>query len=198
MVWSCVSAATAGVKSFSGLIAVQFFLGFVEAPFFPGVSLIILDIETCRPDLSQAFYLLSCWYTRKDLALRTAVLYSGLTVATAFSSLIAAGNFAGLDGARGHTGWPWLFIIEGVESFVAAMIAFALLPDHVDSESGSGRWLLTPREGEVASARIAADRVSVPEAKSSVWYGVSLAVKDYRTWIFVGAPFLGIVRRTVS
>ncbi|KAL3449209.1 major facilitator superfamily domain-containing protein [Aspergillus insuetus] len=167
MVWSCVSAATAGVKNFSGLIAVRFFLGFVEAPFFPG-----------------AFYLLSCWYTRKELALRTAVLYSGLTVATAFSGLIAAGIFAGLDGARGHAGWQWLFIIEGVGSFVAAMIAFALLPDYVDSESGSGRWLLTPREREVAAARIAADRVSVPEAKSSVWYGVSLAVRDYRTWIF--------------
>ena len=50
--WSCLSAATAGVKNFSGLIAVRFFLGISEAPFFPGV-----------------FYLLSCWYTRKELAL---------------------------------------------------------------------------------------------------------------------------------
>jgi MFS family permease len=44
MVWSCVSAATAGVKNFSGLIAVRFFLGFVEAPFFPGVSIYIVEI----------------------------------------------------------------------------------------------------------------------------------------------------------
>jgi hypothetical protein len=112
--------------------------------------------------------------------------------------LIAAGIFAGLDGARGHTGWQWLFIIEGVGSFVAAIVALALLPDYVDSESGSGRWLLTPREREIAAARIAADRVSVPEAKSSVWYGVSLAVKDYRTWIFVCAPLLSIMGRTTS
>lgn len=37
-VWAGVSAATAGVTSFSHLIAVRFFLGIVEAPFFPGVS----------------------------------------------------------------------------------------------------------------------------------------------------------------
>lgn len=43
-VWSCVSAATAGVHSYQGLVAVRFFLGLAEAPFFPGV-----------------FYLLS-WY----------------------------------------------------------------------------------------------------------------------------------------
>jgi len=41
--------------------------------------------------------MLSAWYTRKELALRTAVLYSGLVLATAFSGLIAAGIFAGLS-----------------------------------------------------------------------------------------------------
>jgi hypothetical protein len=44
--------------------------------------------------------MLSCWYTKKGLALRTAILYSGLVLATAFSGLLAAGIFAGLDGAR--------------------------------------------------------------------------------------------------
>ncbi|KAI8189023.1 High-affinity nicotinic acid transporter [Colletotrichum sp. SAR 10_75] len=36
IVWSAISAATAGVRNYSGLIAVRFFLGIVEAPFFPG------------------------------------------------------------------------------------------------------------------------------------------------------------------
>ena len=36
--WSCISAATAAVHNYQGLIAVRFFLGIVEAPFFPGVS----------------------------------------------------------------------------------------------------------------------------------------------------------------
>lgn len=79
--WSIVSASTAAADNYSHLIAIRFVLGIVEAPFFPGV-----------------FFLLSCWYTRRELALRTAVLYSGLILATAFSGLIAAGVFAQLDG----------------------------------------------------------------------------------------------------
>lgn len=129
--------------------------------------------------------MLSCWYTRRELALRTAVLYSGLVLATAFSGLIAAGVFSGLDGARGIPGWGWLFIVEGAGSFLAAIIAFILLPDYTDSKTGSGRWLLTEREREVAAQRIALDRVSVPEANRSVWYGLGLAVRDYRMWTFV-------------
>jgi MFS family permease len=38
VVWSAVSAATAGVKNSSQLIVVRFFLGILEAPLFPGVS----------------------------------------------------------------------------------------------------------------------------------------------------------------
>lgn len=129
--------------------------------------------------------MLSCWYTRRELALRTAVLYSGLVIATAISGLIAAGVFAGLDGARGLSGWQWLFIIEGAGSFVAAIFAVFLLPDFTDSKTGSAKWLLSAKELEVAAQRIALDRVSLPEADRSVWHGLGLAVKDYRTWIFV-------------
>lgn len=67
--------------------------------------------------LSERIYLLSCWYTKKELALRYAVLYSGLVLATAFSGPLAAGIFAGLEGAMGLPGWEWLFIVEGAISF---------------------------------------------------------------------------------
>jgi MFS family permease len=42
VVWSFVSAATASVTSFGSLVAVRFFLGIVEAPFFPGVGQSVL------------------------------------------------------------------------------------------------------------------------------------------------------------
>ncbi|KAK2774490.1 major facilitator superfamily transporter [Colletotrichum kahawae] len=168
IVWSAISAATAGVRNYSGLIAVRFFLGIVEAPFFPG-----------------AFFMLSAWYTSKELALRTAVLYSGLVLATAFSGLIAAGIFSGLSDKAGLHGWQWLFIIEGAGSAFAAICAFALLPDFPDSLTGSGKWLFSADELELAQQRIALDRVSVPEADRSIWHGLLLAVKDIRMWIFV-------------
>ncbi|KAK1597295.1 major facilitator superfamily transporter [Colletotrichum navitas] len=168
LAWSCVSAATAAAKSFHSLVALRIVLGLVEAPFFPGI-----------------FYILSCWYTQKEIAFRTAILYSGMLVATAFSGLIAAGVFAHLDGAHGLAGWQWLFIIEGAGSFASAFTAFAFLPDYIGSSTGVCSWLMTDEELLVAAQRMDADRVSVPQEKGTVWNGLSLAVKDVRTWIFV-------------
>ncbi|UQC88710.1 uncharacterized protein CLUP02_14235 [Colletotrichum lupini] len=165
--WSIVSAATAGAGNYTHLLVIRLFLGIAEAPFFPG-----------------AMYLLSCWYPRKELALCTAVLYSGVLLATAFSGLIAAGVLSSLEGARGIAGWQWLFIIEGAGSFTAALLGFALLPDFPGQRSGVAKWLLTDAEQRVAVERIRRDRVSLPEADSSVWNGLKLAIKDPRTWVF--------------
>ncbi|KAH7345809.1 major facilitator superfamily domain-containing protein [Pyrenochaeta sp. MPI-SDFR-AT-0127] len=167
MLWSCVSAATSGVHNYPGLIGVRFVLGVVEAPFWPG-----------------AFYMLSAWYTRKELALRTAVLYSGLVLATAFSGLIAAGVFAGLEGMRGLAGWQWLFILEGAARFLAATVSMFILPDFPESTSGSGKWLFTAEEKRLAVDRIKKDRVSAPSADEGIMHGLKLAVLDYKTWIF--------------
>ncbi|KAL4948574.1 hypothetical protein BDW69DRAFT_176217, partial [Aspergillus filifer] len=70
------------------------------------------------------------------------------------------------------------------------MVAMILLPDYIDSRACSGQWLLTPEERQVAANRIAADRVSAPEEDRSVWYGVSLAIRGFRTWIFVSTSTL--------
>lgn len=171
-VWSCISAATAAASSYSHLIAIRFLLGIAEAPFFPGV-----------------FFLLSCWYTRKELAFRTAILYSGLVLATAFSGLIAAGVFAGMDGVRNMAGWRWLFLIEGVASFAIGVAACFILPDFPESSTGSVTWLLTEEERAVAVQRMQRDKTHTDEEKHSVWYGLKLAVIDYRTWIFVSISY---------
>ena len=60
MVWGCVATLTALVKNYTGLVIVRFFLGFVEAPFYPG-----------------ALYILSLFYTRKEIATRVSILYAG-------------------------------------------------------------------------------------------------------------------------
>ena len=41
-VWSCLSAATAGVTNKETLLVVRFFLGLAEAPFFPGAVFCML------------------------------------------------------------------------------------------------------------------------------------------------------------
>lgn len=87
--WAVVSALTALSKDFTGLLLTRFFLGVVEAPYYPG-----------------ALYLLSIFYTRKEIATRISILYTGNILATAFAGLIAAGIFE-MDGMGGLSGWKW-------------------------------------------------------------------------------------------
>ncbi|TDZ31635.1 MFS transporter prlL [Colletotrichum spinosum] len=167
IVWSGVSAATAGVTKPGELFAVQFILGVVEAPLFPG-----------------AVFLMSTWYTRRELALRTALLYSGLVLAQAFSGLIAAGVFAGMTGVAGIPGWKWLFVLEAALSAFFALTAFFLLPNYPHSTSGSAMWTMTEDMRRLAVARVKADRVE-GHAESTVWHGLRLALTDVKTYIFI-------------
>ncbi|KAL1870424.1 hypothetical protein Daus18300_005110 [Diaporthe australafricana] len=153
--------------SILNLIAIRFLLGIAEAPFFPG-----------------AMYLISCWYPKRQIARRAAVLYSGLILATAFSGLFAAGIFEGLDGKRGLAGWQWLFVIEGAGSFIVAMVSFVLLPDYPGQKTGVSKWLLNDMEQKVAQERMLLDRAGQPEVEGSAWSGLRSAVKDVRMWVF--------------
>lgn len=51
--------------------------------------------------------MISMFYTRKEIAMRMAIFYTGNMLPSAFSGLIAAGVFAGLDGKHGLEGWRW-------------------------------------------------------------------------------------------
>ncbi|KAL4863451.1 hypothetical protein BDV12DRAFT_206453 [Aspergillus spectabilis] len=158
--WAIVSACTALTTSYGGLVAVRFFLGITEAPFYPG-----------------ALFLLSLFYTRKEIALRISILYSGNIVATSLSGLIALATFETLDGKHGLKGWQGLFIIEGVVTFGIAILGLVMLPDHPLTT----RWL-TPEERELAHARILADTVGSEESKG-VLAGFKEACRDPRLYL---------------
>jgi MFS family permease len=160
-VWAIVSALTALSHNFTGLFLTRFFLGLTEAPYYPG-----------------ALYLLSTFYTRKEVATRISILYTGNILATAFAGLIAAGVFHGLDGASNLAGWKWLFILQGAVTFAVAVASYFTLPD----TPLTTRWL-SPEERQLAHDRIVRDTVDKREA-SSIWAGLGQAATDYRVWIF--------------
>lgn len=58
-----------------------------------------------------ALFLLALFYTKKEIATRMALFYTGNMIASSFAGLIAAGVFAGLDGVRGLAGWRWYVTI---------------------------------------------------------------------------------------
>lgn len=158
--WAIVSACTALTKNYTSLVLVRFFLGVTEAPFYPG-----------------ALFLLSLFYTRKEIALRISILYSGNIIATAVAGLIAAATFATLDKNLGLKGWQWLFIIEGAATFGVAGLGIFMLPDHPLTTS----WL-TPEERQLAHNRIQKDTVNSEESKGAL-AGLKQAMCDPRVFL---------------
>jgi MFS family permease len=163
--------------NFIGLLLTRFFLGLTEAPYYPG-----------------AVYLLSIFYTRKEIATRIAILYTGNILATAFAGLVAAGVFYGMDDAMGiagkpiffsslnsaltRTGWQWLFILQGAVTFAVAIVGFFLLPDFPLTT-----WWLSEEERQLAHKRMEEDTVS-NQGQTSTWNGLRQAAKDPLVWLF--------------
>ncbi|KAK3396864.1 major facilitator superfamily domain-containing protein [Sordaria brevicollis] len=173
--WGAVSACNAASTKFSHLVVVRIMLGIVEAPFFPG-----------------AVFLMSSWYSRAELTKRMAYFYSGNALANMFGGVIGAGVLGNLEGARGISGWRWLFIIEGTITIAVAIAAAFVLPDYPNTT----RWL-SEEERAYASWRLLADiNESDDQNSRSVMDGLKLAVKDYRLYLFVLLQHLSLLSQT--
>ncbi|KXH45769.1 major facilitator superfamily transporter [Colletotrichum nymphaeae SA-01] len=173
--WGVVSTCNAAADSFTHLIIIRFFLGFVEAPFFPG-----------------AVFLMSSWYTRAELTRRIAYLYAGNALANMFGGLLGAGILGGLEGDLGIAGWRWLFIIEGVAAIAFSLVAMWILPDYPHTT----KWL-SEEERAYAAWRLIED---IQEAdtygEQSILDGVKMAVRDYRLYIFVLMQHVSLISQT--
>ncbi|RYP80773.1 hypothetical protein DL770_006093 [Monosporascus sp. CRB-9-2] len=157
-IWGTISAAQAATHNFAGLVACRFFLGFAEAPFFPG-----------------AVFLMSSWYRRSELTQRMSWFYAGSSLANAFGGLIGAGVLSTLKLDR-----RWLFIIEGVITIGVAISSAFILPNY----PATTRWL-TPEERAYAQWRLVDDAGEADSAgASSIKEGLIMALKDPRLYLF--------------
>ncbi|KAI0834265.1 putative MFS transporter [Hypoxylon sp. FL0890] len=174
-IWGTISAAQAATRTFASLVVCRFFLGFAEAPFFPG-----------------AILLMSSWYTRSELALRIAWFYCGHSFANAFGGLLGAGVLGNMSGARGISGWRWLFIIEGSLTVFSAICSAFILPNY----PGTTKWL-TPEERAYAQWRLVKDAGEADEANaSSIKDGVLLAFRDPRLYLFTLLQHASLLSQT--
>ncbi|KAN0126765.1 MFS general substrate transporter [Russula decolorans] len=165
MLWGAISLLTGTTHSFTGALLTRFFLGFVEAAFFPG-----------------ALFLLSKWYKRSELGLRTAYLSCGILISNAFGSLMASGVLSGMQGKLGHAAWRWLFYIEGALTMLVAVIAVFVLPDFPQNS----HWFLTSEEMRLAELRmqedVGMDDSDGAQCKGSRVPGLLEALSDWRVY----------------
>ncbi|KAI8307932.1 hypothetical protein K4K59_010496 [Colletotrichum sp. SAR11_240] len=176
--WGVLTCIMSVVKEYHHLIVLRVFVGIMESGFAPGILLII-----------------SSWYRRGEQSRRFAVFMSAAILSGAFGGLLAGAITSGLEGAHGIRGWRWLFIVEGVATIGwAGISAFILL----DFPATSTR--LTPREREIAVARLQEDNVTVRNADEKLGKGKSfmLALRDWRTWGFIFGYMVIVGSSTLS
>ncbi|EPT03628.1 hypothetical protein FOMPIDRAFT_86900 [Fomitopsis schrenkii] len=165
IVWGVISILTGITKNFVGALLTRFFLGFMEAAFFPG-----------------ALFLISKWYKRRELGRRTAILYGGNIISNGFGSLIASGILDTMGGKLGNAAWRWLFYIEGSLTVFFAIAAMFILPDFPATEKG--RWL-SPLEKRLALRRMEEDAGIGDEQETEAGRhgsGLWMAITDWKVW----------------
>ncbi|KAG2146784.1 MFS general substrate transporter [Suillus clintonianus] len=163
VMWGLISILTGTTTGFRGAVCTRFFLGFVEAAFFPG-----------------ALFLLSKWYKRRELGQRTAILSCGIMISNAFGSLLASAILDGMDGVMGQAAWRWLFYIEGSMTVLVAICAIFILPDFPTT---SCDWL-TAEEQALAQFRMEEDVGVDDETECSKGgeSGLKQAFSDWKVW----------------
>ncbi|KAK9453095.1 allantoate permease [Dipodascopsis uninucleata] len=176
-IWGFFSTIHGFTTNFRQILFCRFFLGAIEAPFFPGV-----------------LALLSSWYTKKELAHRFAIFYGGSQAGCMLGGLIAAGVLANFDGFLGIAGWRWLFIVEGSATILVSIVAIRILPDY----PGNTRWL-SDKEQKYAQWCLSND-VGIADDNNavSVREAFMMVVTDYKIYIFAIMMHANALAQTFS
>ncbi|MCS3448473.1 MULTISPECIES: MFS transporter [Bradyrhizobium] len=109
--WGIISACMAFVQGPTSFIIVRFLLGVAEAGFFPGVILY-----------------LTFWFPQEYRARIVAAFIVAVPVSLALGGPLSTGLLS-MDGVLGLRGWQWLFILQGVPTFLFGFVFLAIMPD---------------------------------------------------------------------
>ena len=160
ILWGLISSATLFVHSAASYYALRFALGIAESGFFPGVILY-----------------LTFWYTRTHRARMVATFMSAIPLSGVFAGPLSGWILGRMSGVGQLRGWQWLFLIEGIPSAVAGIMAIFLL---VDSPS-KAKWL-APEERDLLLWRLHEEE-EVKRREGEVRYRLMDAFRSGKVWL---------------
>lgn len=134
MAWAICTTLMGIVKDFPGLLVCRAFLGVAEGGLFPGVT-----------------YYITMWYRRHECGFRMALFFSAATAAGAFGGLLARG-LSEMSGLGGLLGWSWIFIIEGILTFLVACVAYWVINDYPKTYMLPYASMVAPPDTDMATA----------------------------------------------
>ncbi|QLG70984.1 hypothetical protein HG535_0B00210 [Zygotorulaspora mrakii] len=110
--WSIVAMSQAAIKNRSGFLATRALLGMLEGGF-----------------IADTVLWLSYFYTGSELTIRLGYFYVSGQITTIVMSLVAYGLLQ--IRAAGMGGWQWLFVVEGLFTFIIGVMSYFLMSPSV-------------------------------------------------------------------
>ncbi|KAM0476789.1 hypothetical protein ACHAPX_006214 [Trichoderma viride] len=158
-VWSLATIFSGFIQNVGGLFAVRLILGGCEAGLFPALNLYLTMV-----------------YKRHEQGMRVSYLFVCTAISGAFGGLLAY-CILKMDGVGGFAGWRWVFIIEGICSFLIAPVIWFGLPNNPTEA-----WFLTEEEKAMMKVR-EAQRAHYMGSEELDAKEIRIALKDPKLYI---------------
>jgi MFS family permease len=154
--WGLISGAMIFVHSAWLFYLLRFLLGVAEAGFIPGILLY-----------------LTYWFPAPRRGKITAIFLAAIPMATIIGGPLSGFILQAVSGARGLSGWQWLFVIETIPSLLLGVATIVYLRDRVVDV----KWL-DPAEKQIVARAIAAE-----EGEKTGHTHLGAAFSDGRVWL---------------
>ena len=155
--WGIIATCMMFVKGAHSFLIMRFLLGVSEAGFFPGMILY-----------------LTYWFPSKERARAVAKFMTATSIAGVVGGQIAR-VLLKMEGVAGLHGWQWLFLIEGLPTFLMGISVLFVLKDHPDDAG----WL-TDAEKKWLDGELERDR---KEGGASEKHNLKDAFKLPMVWV---------------
>lgn len=158
-VWSLTTIFSGFIHNVAGLYAVRLILGACEAGLFPALNLYLTMV-----------------YKRHEQGIRVSYLFVCTAISGAFGGLLAF-CILKMDGVAGYAGWRWVYIIEGIFSFIVAPIIWFGLPN-----DPSNAYFLNEEEKAMMKVR-EAQRAQYMGSEEFSWEEIRISLKDPKLYL---------------
>ncbi|KAN0120049.1 pantothenate transporter-like protein [Hyaloscypha variabilis] len=166
IIWGALTMLTAAAHHPRDIMAIRFFQGIAESSTFVGTH-----------------YILGSWYTARELGKRSGIFTSSGLAGTMFGGFLQTAIHSSLNGAKGLSGWRWLFIIDGLITIPIAIYGLLLFPD---TPSTTSAFYLTSDERALAISR-------VPEVPERRPWNLDFVKRVFSSWYWYGFVMLWII-----
>ena len=162
--WGVIATCMMFIRGEHSFEVMRFLLGVAEAGFFPGMILY-----------------LTFWFPSRERARAVAKFMTATSIAGVVGAPVASALLK-LEGRGGLHGWQWLFLLEGIPTFIMGISVLFVLKD----KPADANWLSTD-EKQWLETELARDKEA---GGASEHHSLGDAFRTPMVWVLAGVFFL--------